>query len=373
MYSVHSCVARPVTYLAIVLVSTATLIATAQEQFRADGGGAKTEILLMNSGRIITGRVIANGDDFTVQLPAGQMFVPGRLVRMRCDSLQHAYDRMHDEMPDPYSPGQHITLAKWCFANHLLAEARRELKDALHLDPAREEARDLLRRVEDTIEKKNDPPAKIEQTSLAEKIAAREDAEPAESLGGLSADTAQQFVRRIQPILMNNCAVAQCHGPRDESSFRLERATVGTDASRHTAERNLAAVVRHLDHENPRASGLLAAARGNHGRRGKPLFAGTRGADQLDELRKWVLSAGKELTPTTKGKSTAELATSRSTEASSKEAGARTKPAAKGERVTPAEFEVESTSASAAARNDVVPPKPTDPFDPAEFNRGGRK
>lgn len=364
---------RRISTLAAVVYCAAIALAAAQEQFRGDSSGSKPEILLMKSGRVITGRVIASGDDFTVQLPAGQMFVPGHLVRMRCDSLRHAYDRLHDEIPDPYSPGQHLTLARWCFANHLLAEARREIKDALNLDPAREDARDLLRRVDDAIEGKNDAPTKITQTSLTEKMAARENNEPAESLGGLSPETAQQFVRRIQPILMNNCAVAQCHGPLDQSPMRLERVAIGTDASRSIAERNLAAVVRHIDHDNPRASALLAVARGSHGRRGKPVFSGTRGADQLEEFRKWVQAAAKELTPAAKGKGPAESVAAGVPEEKGKERSAGTRRDSQSDRIRPAEFEVESTNTLSAGRDSAKAVKPADPFDPAEFNRAERR
>jgi hypothetical protein len=334
----------------------------AQERTRAAFAPVKQEILLMKSGRVVTGQIIANGNDFTVRLPSGEFFVPGSLVRMRCDSLRDAYDRLHDEIPDPYSPGQHITLARWCFANDLLAEARRELRDALNLEPSREETRELLRKVEDAIAGRRDELARASQPTLNERLAsARENAEPAESLGGLSPENAQHFVRRIQPILINNCATARCHGPRDESPFRLERVSIGSDATRRAAEQNLASVLRYVDRDNPRASVLLTVPRGNHGRRGRPLFSGGRGAEQLDELQEWVQQAAADLSPAPRKKKTL-VAT----------ADADAKPESQDPPVQPAAFEIESPNSSSADRDDVTTKRQADPFDPAEFNRGNR-
>src|SRR5205823_1032493 len=95
--------------------------------------------------------------------------------------------------------------------------------------------------------------------------------------------------------LVNNCTAAGCHGRDSETGFRLSKVTPGKDASRHAAERNLAEILEQIDMKKPRSSPLLTAPRGNHGRRGRPIFVGPRGDEQLAELAQWVTAvAGEE-------------------------------------------------------------------------------
>lgn len=252
-------------------------------------------ILVMRNGKVVDGRILKSGDDYTVQsAQGGVMFVPGSLVSLHCESLRDAYRKLRDNAQKRSAPPAHCALARWCIANKLMNEARTELNDALELDPIDEEARNLLVRLNELLDpqKADAEPKKAALPTSAPK-AARFATEDVESLGTLSREQAQNFTRRIQPILMNNCAVAGCHGADSETGFRLQRIVPGSDTSRIGSERNLAEVLEQIDVKSPRSSPLLTIARGSHGRRGRPVYGGPRGSEQYELIRKWVLQVAR--------------------------------------------------------------------------------
>ncbi|MSR57911.1 MAG: hypothetical protein EXS05_09575 [Planctomycetaceae bacterium] len=255
---------------------------------------AKSGVLVMRTGRVASGRILKSGDNYTVEHTHGRMFVPGSEVRFHCASLSDAYRKLHDAAKHEASAKAHTILARWCITNKLLSESRLELNDALVLEPDDDEARDLLRRVDDLLDPKRPPePQNSTDVKPSTPVTPRFRADEIESLAGVSRDQAQQFTRRIQPILVNNCAVSGCHGAKSDTGFRLQRVVPGGDTSRIASERNLAEILQQVDFQSPRTSPILTVPRGNHGRHGKPGFPGPRGADQYDDLRKWVLGIAK--------------------------------------------------------------------------------
>src|SRR5262249_20312220 len=118
-----------------------------------------------------------------------------------------------------------------------------------------------------------------------------------ESLGGLSNESATAFTQRIQPLLMNKCGNASCHGksePNDKrDGFRLNPVRLGTSSHRLYTERNLAEVLRYIDLEEPALSPLVTIPQGAHaGTAG--VFHGTSGNTQLKTLRAWTKTVAEE-------------------------------------------------------------------------------
>lgn len=258
---------------------------------------AREGILVMRrTGAIVSGKILKSGSVYVVQCPAGRMSVPEDLVKLRCDNLPEAYEKLHTSAVAQNTADAHLILARWCMGNHLEREARRELQAALALEPDREETKKLLRNVEErpsgpaTPEKRSSPGDPVR----AARIAAVATGEGTVSLGGLSRENAAQFARRIQPLLVANCTAAGCHGRDSQTKFRLTRVTPGKDANRHAAEHNLVEVLAQIDVSKPRSSPLLSVPRANHGRHGKPIFSGQRGEEQLADLRNWVVAISRE-------------------------------------------------------------------------------
>lgn len=294
MHPLIACL-RPI---AVIAAFVFVLVALSRPALRADDPGSSLEpevtgrpgILVMRNGKVVDGRILKSGDDYTVRNPQGGiMFVPGALVSLHCESLRDAYRKLRDNAQKQNAPAGHCALARWCITNKLMTEARTELNDALQLEPLHEEARNLLVRLNELLDpQRPDEEKKSAAPTTSAPKATRFTTDDVESLGSLSREQALHFTRRIQPILVNNCAVAGCHGPESETGFHLQRVVPGGDTSRIASERNLAEVLEQIDVKSPRSSPLLTVPRGSHGRRGRPAFAGPRGSEQYEEIRKWV-------------------------------------------------------------------------------------
>ena len=322
-------------------------------------------ILVMRTGAVISGKIVRSGSQYEVQSPAGTMAVPESLVKLQAANLSEAYSRLRASAEAQNGANGRIILAQWCLTNHLEKEACQELRDALALEPDREYAKRLLRNAEAALEghAKPTPPARSSDMVRASRQAENAGDE-AISLGGLSHEQALQFARRIQPLLVNNCTAAGCHGRDSQTGFRLSKITPGKDANRHVAERNLAEILAQIDFKKPRSSALLTAPRGNHGRRGRPIFAGPRGEEQLAELARWVTTVAAE---------------EASREKRSHNGGSARDPveqvASRTDNLPPGKPPAAKGDPFAAGSNTNRPEQPPlppgrgDPFDPSSFNR----
>jgi hypothetical protein len=257
-------------------------------------------LLVLNSGRVVKGRLVPRVDGYDLTVPNGRMFVASAQVRFPADNLQDAYSKMRDTLPN-LTPQTHLELAQWCVAQGLNSEARRELLDALHLDPEREDIKRQLRAVISRIE---GGPSEGRVKQQSENSAARSASPPdavvieTRSLAGFSKPVAEQFVRQIQPILSSRCATAGCHSV-SQNPFQLVSTRNGQTfkSTPFIAERNLAAVLKQINRNSPDESPLLNALAGNHGGRSTPILRGRDGRRQMDVLTSWVIEAAGELNP----------------------------------------------------------------------------
>jgi hypothetical protein len=344
----------------------------ADETVPATGTRAAAEgVLVLRSGVVVSGKIVRSGDQYEVQSPAGTMAVPESLVKLHAPNLGEAYARLRASAEAQSGANGRITLAQWCLTNHLEKEACQELRDALALEPDRDDAKRLLRNAEEALEARGKP-AKI-TTPAADPVRASRltggTTEDPGSLGGLSREQGLQFARRIQPLLINNCTAAGCHGRDSETGFRLSKVTPGKDASRHAAERNLAEILEEIDVKKPRSSPLLTAPRGNHGRRGRPIFVGPRGDEQLAELARWVTAVAAEETQREKRGQPGGTAKNSVEQVASRNDGGL--PRDKSAAATRDPFTA-AAGAGAVAKQPAQSPivrDQVDPFDPANFNR----
>ena len=251
-------------------------------------------LLVLVDGQVISGHVTPRPDGYDIQLSAGRMFINSDRVRFAAASLPDAYDRMRDSIPE-FTPANHLELARWCLGNKLYTQARREVLDALHLDPNREDAKRMLRALEQVGEQSK---TVIIGTGLTEYPSQTEIQRPAvetRSLAGLNRTVAHAFVRDIQPLLMNKCATSGCHGIGAKSQFQIVSTHRGSTPA--IAERNLAAVLKQIDFSNPPSSPLLKIGEQAHGNMATSSFQGRSGAMQLSVLQNWVRQASHDIAP----------------------------------------------------------------------------
>ena len=249
-------------------------------------------ILVLKNGGVMRGRIRTVATGYLVAAPHGYVVMPFEKVHFDADSVEDAWLTMRLKRENP-TVASHLTYARWCLSQKLMKGAVRELREALDLDPSNETARLMLRRVDD--EMKRLAAEKSGQTRAFVSVEAPRQPDDARSLAGMSPETAQRFVSQIQPLLLNRCGNARCHGSAStKRDFKLEHIR-GSGNQRRRIERNLGAVARRIDLARPSQSELLKAGFGVHG--GQTVFVGRAGARQLQTLRDWVSAAAAELRP----------------------------------------------------------------------------
>jgi hypothetical protein len=252
------------------------------------------KLLILVDGRVVTGQITPRPDGYDVQVDGGRMYIDSNRVRFEATSLPDAYDRMRESIPE-LTPTTHMELARWCLENKLHTQARREVLDALHLDPNREDAKRILRALEHVGERSTTVKA---GTGLTEYPSLSQIPRPAvetRSLAGLSASVAHSFVRDVQPLMMNKCANSGCHGKGTTTDFQLTSTHRGSTPA--IAERNLAAVLKKIDFSQPTTSPLLRIGGEAHGNMATSAFSGRSGAAQLRKLQEWVVLAANDIAP----------------------------------------------------------------------------
>lgn len=250
-----------------------------------------TRILVTVEGRIIEGAITRNAGGYEVEMGGTRFVIPDAQVRVEATDRQQAYEKLRSTLP-PDRPGPHVELARWCMEHALYDAARIELVHALRLDSKHTAARFALRQLEDM----TNPAGAIHRAVAVSPPRTAEGFEPAEavSLAGLSPEAAREFVLRVQPLLINKCGNAACHGPAAQREFSLCPVRPGQAAHRIYSERNLAAVLRRIDPATPLRSPLIVAPAGEHDE-GQPVFRGRGGEAQRELLAGWVEKVAREM------------------------------------------------------------------------------
>jgi len=349
--------------LSIALWSAATVV-------RADPAppSSTEQLVVMMDGRILYGVVQRHAVGYYVERSNGSILVPKEQVRCIARDLADAYRLQREQMLDPTSASL-IQLAEWCISYRLYDEAGQELKRALRRDPQNDTARNMLAKLEDRLQATPQlavPAARVDAAGLV--------AAEVESLGGLSKGLAEEFTTRIQPLLINKCGNASCHGFSSRSEFRLTHVRNGSANHRLSSQQNLALVLKKVELSDPAASPLLQRSQGAHGGATYATFGGAGGAAQLKTLETWVLAVSRE------HQQQAEKLANRGTLKPAKPRAATA--TATVETVTQAKFEPAIDPILAAGEfppdrrqhEDAAAPLSTlprkqDAFDPEEFNR----
>ncbi len=282
----------------LILLAGSTYAAVAQEDLAPVVPSQLTQspakLLILVDGQVISGDVTPRPDGYDIQVPGGRIYINSDRVRFCAANLPDAYDRMRESIPE-FTPANHLELARWCLTNKLYSQAKREVLDALYLDPNRADAKRMLQALEQP--GKSSPNAGA-GTGLTEYPSQAEIQRPGietRSLAGLNRSVAHSFVRNVQPLLMNKCATAGCHGPTTKTQFQLTSTHRGSTPA--IAESNLASVLKHVDFSQPALSPLLKIGEQAHGNMASGVYQGRSGALQMKVMRDWVLQAAADIAP----------------------------------------------------------------------------
>jgi hypothetical protein len=251
----------------------------------------------------------------------------------------------------------HLDVAKWCLRNRFPAGATAELIAVLRVEPNHAEANRLVQDLKNWNESQaaeddakadrsaggTDPPSGSPNGSPVASDETTPDGGTAAEGSDFDAVVKSQilnFNRSIQPILINQCGQAACHGNPTHPGFVITGPQRGHDRpGAETSRSNLITTLKWVDTAKPASSPLLVRALRPHGASDSPPL-GPQDRIAVNELRAWVMQLSN---------SYSSLPTSRIASAGSLE---RKQPGDPADRRGPTRL-----------------PEIDDPFDPEVFNR----
>ena len=249
----------------------------------AENPSLRQGILLLRNGQLLGGQYTLTGVGYEVRLNGGGV------IRLREDQVEFTSDSI-DEVylfrrasHVNSSATAHLKMASWCLANQLYEYADNHLKEAIRIDPREKGIIPIQSRlaIARSPQKATAPKTQIQKRSLAsnETIAIR--------VNALEPSVIQSFVSRIQPLLLNRCAVAGCHGVNSHSEFRLLDSRWTKTTPKTISYRNLYNTTRYLNFANPPESRLLTQATTKHGKSSSAPLSLAEPA-KINSLVNWV-------------------------------------------------------------------------------------
>ncbi len=200
----------------LLVLAFATLLAA---RIRADelSLGPKPGVLLLRNGELVTGDVLLSGDRYDVRVAGGQIHIKRSEVEYCGPTLLDCYEHRR-ALVEPGKVQQSLELADWCLRQQLYEQAALALAAAVDDDPLHPRIPLLEKRLKFALE---------QPAEAAPRQAPVDDGPSIEDLNrtidGLPPGCAETFTGAIQPMLMNHCATAGCHGPHSTGALKLTR------------------------------------------------------------------------------------------------------------------------------------------------------
>jgi len=317
-------------------------------------------VLLLKNGQTLSGRITRAGELYYVSLPNGEIRVKADDVEFHCRDIDDGYRRKRATI-QVGDVVEHIRMAQWCLRHELFGHATMELADAMAADPTHPVIELLQRRLQLAIGPKTKPSCESEGESAVPSASFEQLDRMVREMPPGAVET---FTQTIQPMLMNNCSTAACHGPGTATKYRLERISKGRPPSRRMTQRNLHATLQWIDRRDPTASRLLTAPSAPHGTAEAAVF-GEHQVLQYKRMVDWVCRLSGRNQPEVP--KTVDLAAPPAVQATADPAQSAVSPAVFEEAVEVERPPVAEPSIKRGAKLEQF--VPADPFDPEIFNR----
>lgn len=274
-------------YILIWLAGCALLAATADDQSPASTEPQR--VLVMSTGRVVHGEVTETAGGYRVATPNGPFILPYNQVMCTAATLREAHQRLQQVFTPP-SASNHVILSRWCMENRLYDLAMDEVQAALQLEPGRTEARQLLWQLEQILS----PAPTVAATEHEDRFTWDHfTSPPVAAPGGLTRETTNEFVRRVQPLLLNSCANARCHGS-PQATFHLDFVPSSGIGGQNITTANIESVFKFIDIDQPRESRLFSALIDPAIREHQQVLQGPRGRERLDAIADWIAQGSLE-------------------------------------------------------------------------------
>lgn len=327
--------------------------------------GSVTGFLLLKNGETLEGSISRSGDYYLVVTSTTELQVRARDAEAVCRDLEDVFARKAS-LINVRNVEDHLALAQWAIDRGLFGHAARALTEAYRVDDTHPRCALLERRLKAAMAAPREvaPPPKAAAPSIS-------DAELNDAVRSISAESLHEFTVRVQPLLMNYCATAGCHGPRGNDKFQLQRAYLNERSDPRAVKLNLREVLKLVDRKSPSTSALLTVPISPHGGAKRAVFH-AHNAEHYRAMAAWVgrvAMTSRAMTSTSRPAAESGTLSQRLPIAAPAAAVAESpKPAATLSTIPPLSGSAPAESAAPLAP--PTPPHSADPFDPAEFNRG---
>jgi hypothetical protein len=235
---------------------------------------------MLRNGQMLEGHIVRVAERYEIVRPTGELHVNASQVLFHCATLEEVYQLRRRGLQGN-SAQEHIDLAQWCIQVRLFNEAREELSEAAQID----NRHPLLPVTERRLNMALVPKAARDSTS-PKQPAGPTTQELDRLVRSMPPKTVETFTQSIQPLLVNQCGTAGCHGYGARRGFQLIRAPSDGPPTARATQRNLHATLQWLDLKSPDKSLLLTKSTTPHGSSLTPVF-GDRQTVQYRALVSW--------------------------------------------------------------------------------------
>ena len=243
---------------------------------------AERTVVLAN-GNVLHGHVVRRGTTVAIHSGGIQLRVPKSEIEMIAPDLPTAYRRKSTAIAD-YDTASRCRLVRWCVRHGLKHEAQAEIAALRKQNPDHPQISSLSRQV-------HAYRSDWSQTALPRSAALPPDRQHAQKMRTrLTKNTLAQFARQVQPLLLNRCGQANCHGSATKTPYQLFSSPLSKIPVGLT-ERNLGATLRNIGDLPPPQTLLWTSASSVHGNLDRhPLNAAQRRI-----LLEWIEQTAAEL------------------------------------------------------------------------------
>ena len=231
---------------------------------------------LLKTGLLVEGTATFDGQQHTVQTPFGSLNILAQNVEFIGVSKRDVYLYRRNKI-EPTDCNALIRFAEWCISNGLTAEGIAEYHRAGQVAPQAALAGVIRQRLEMLQQIEHPSPTIIV---------------PQANTPAVSRQMFENYVRRVQPLLVNRCLSADCHGTLSKQQLRIG---IPQEMMGSTSRRNLQAVLAFVNLDNPMESPLLKGMITPHGEWKTALRVESI---QYNQAALWVQQVAHELSPT---------------------------------------------------------------------------
>lgn len=253
-------------------------------------------VLLKETDRVLFGKVVQRAGFYEIETaPNSRVSIPTEKVAQVADSLEKLYETKRAGISQT-SIGDHFQLTRWCLLNGLLTQAAEHYAIVARGNTNHPRVKQLGVELEEQLLRDQgfrdylglEPlpqPGVVAESKSAPKESSVVTASTFEARSALHPEIARHFATRIEPILLNRCAQAACHGVQGTSSLRLLEPYGRTHAQ--TAADNLASVLKQVPSDSNQIAPLLHFATQAHGTQRTPAIE-VADAKLMQELQDWI-------------------------------------------------------------------------------------